>query len=556
LNLLLIEDSADDAALVTRTLALAGYDVSARQVFTEEALKSALVDRSWDLAIADFTMPSFTGTAALAIVREAGLDLPFIFVSGTIGEHVAVAAMKDGAQDYIMKGNLARLAPAVERELREADVRRERRRADERVAYLAYHDPLTDLPNRALLQDRLHQATRACRRDGKPLALLTLDLDGFKEVNDVLGHHAGDSVLQQVAVRLRATLRESDTVARFGGDEFALLLPLADAEGAERTARKVLQALEEPVVVDGRPLAVHGSVGIACFPAHAANGEELMQKADVAMYLAKSEQSGYSVYSPERDRQTEHRLSLMTALRRGVDGHQFVLDYQPIVNLATGRVSAIEALLRWNHPQQGRLLPQDFIRLAEHTGLITPLTSFAVDRALADWVGELRAPAFRLAVNLSPRSLNDPTFPSRVQRMLEARRASPEWLALEITENLIMSDPERSIRSLSELHEMGIRLILDDFGTGYSSLSYLRRFPVDELKIDQSFVIGLASGEDEALVRSIIGLAHNLKLTVVAEGVETAEVRDRLTLLGCDAVQGHFICRPAGAAAIAEWLRG
>ena len=281
-----------------------------------------------------------------------------------------------------------------------------------------------------------------------------------------------------------------------------------------------------------------------------------MQKADVAMYLSKSEQSGYAIYSPERDRHTEHRLSLMTALRRGVDDKEFVLDYQPIVELSTGRVSAIEALLRWNHPAQGRLLPKDFIRLAEHTGLITPLTSFAVERSLADWVSAaLVPPPFRIAVNLSPRSLNDPAFPGRVQRMLSARGASPEWLALEITENLIMSDPERSIKSLTELHDMGIRLILDDFGTGYSSLSYLRRFPVDELKIDQSFVIGLADGEDEALVRSIIGLAHNLKLRVVAEGVETENVRDRLISLGCDAVQGHYICRPASASTISEWLK-
>jgi diguanylate cyclase (GGDEF)-like protein len=554
LNLLLIEDSPDDAVLVTRALTRAGYDVDAQRVFTADALRTALSDRAWDLAIADFTMPSFTGTAALAIVREAGLDLPFIFVSGTIGEHVAVAAMKDGAHDYIMKGNLARLAPAVDRELREAEVRRERRRANERVAYLAYHDPLTDLPNRALLQDRLHQAILTSRRDGKSLALLTLDLDGFKEVNDALGHHAGDKVLQQVSARLRATLRESDTVARFGGDEFAVLLPVTETDGAERTARKILQALEEPVVVDGRPLAVHGSIGISCFPLHAANSDELLQKADVAMYLAKSEQSGYAVYSPERDRHTEHRLSLMTALRRGVDDKEFVLDYQPIVELRSGRVCAIEALLRWNHPDQGRLLPKDFIRLAEHTGLITPLTSFAVERSLADWAASPSAPPFRIAVNLSPRSLNDPAFPGRVRRMLEARGASADWLALEITENLIMSDPERSIRSLTELHEMGIRLILDDFGTGYSSLSYLRRFPVDELKIDQSFVIGLAGGEDEALVRSIIGLAHNLKLNVVAEGVETEDVRDRLISLGCDAVQGHYICRPATAATIAAWM--
>jgi EAL domain-containing protein (putative c-di-GMP-specific phosphodiesterase class I) len=300
---------------------------------------------------------------------------------------------------------------------------------------------------------------------------------------------------------------------------------------------------------------VHGSIGIATYPAHGSGGQELLQKADVAMYLAKSEQSGYAVYSPERDRHTEQRLSLMTALRRGVDAKEFILDYQPIVDLATGRVSSIEALLRWNHPEQGRLLPKDFIRLAEHTGLITPLTSFALERALSDWVGVTSsAPPFRIAVNLSPRSLNDPAFPGRVQRMLQARGASPQWLALEITENLIMSDPERSIRSLSELHAMGIRLILDDFGTGYSSLSYLRRFPIDELKIDQSFVIGLAGGDDEALVRSIIGLAHNLRLRVVAEGVETEEVRDRLIALGCDAVQGHYICKPASAQVITDWM--
>ncbi len=554
LNLLLIEDSQDDAALVTRTLTRAGYDVVARQVCTAEALREAIDERPWDLAIADFTMPSFSGTAALTIIREAGIDLPFIFVSGTIGEHVAVAAMKDGAHDYIMKGNLARLAPAVERELREAAVRRERTRANERVAYLAYHDPLTDLPNRVLLQDRLQQAILSSRRDMKPLTLLILDLDGFKEVNDALGHHAGDRVLQQVAGRLRATLRESDTIARLGGDEFAMLLPMTDADGAELTARKVLQALDEPVVVDGRPLAVHGSVGISCFPAHAANGDELLQKADVAMYLAKADQSGYSVYSPERDLHTEHRLSLMTALRRGIDGKQFVLDYQPIVDLASGAVISIEALLRWNHPQQGRLLPEDFIRLAEHTGLITPLTTFALERALSDWVMAVPAPPFKVAVNLSPRSLNDPSFPGRVRRMLEARHASPLSLALEITENLIMSDPERSIRSLTELHDMGVRIVLDDFGTGYSSLSYLRRFPVDELKIDQSFVIGLAGGEDEALVRSIIGLAHNLRLNVVAEGVESEEVRDLLRLLGCNAVQGHYICRPGSADDIASWL--
>ena len=256
-----------------------------------------------------------------------------------------------------------------------------------------------------------------------------------------------------------------------------------------------------------------------------------------------------------RDQRFTGRVSLASSMRQALDGHQFDLDYQPIVHIHTNEVVAIEALVRWNHPELGRLLPDDFIRVAEHTGLITPLTSFAVERALADWVSvALTPPPFRIAVNLSPRSLNDPAFPDRVQRMLSARGASPEWLALEITENLIMSDPERSNRCLNELHDMGVRLIVDDFGTGYSSLSYLRKLPVDQLKIDRSFVIGLAAGEDDALVRSIIDLAHNLRLSVIAEGVETAEVRDLLLEFGCDAAQGHYISRPAPKAAIFQWM--
>jgi diguanylate cyclase (GGDEF)-like protein len=555
LHLLIIEDSADDADLVVRRLTRAGYHIVWKRVCNADQLRVALDQRTWDLAVADFTMPSMSGTEALGMIREVAPDLPFIFVSGTNGEHVAVAAMREGAQDYIMKGNLARLAPAVERALVEATARRERARANERVAYLAYHDPLTDLPNRALLHDRMQQAILSARRDEKPLTLLVIDLDGFKQINDMWGHHAGDRVLQHVAARVRAVLRESDTLARLGGDEFAVLLPVTDLAGAELTARKILHALEEPIVVAGRPLAVSGSVGIAGFPLHAGSSEELHEKADVAMYLAKSDQSGYAVYTADRDQQTEHRLSLMAALRRGIEGGQFQLDYQPVLDLRTGRVSAVEALLRWDHPEQGRLYPQDFIRLAEHSGLITPLTTFAIERALAEWSGSLPGAPFRIAVNLSPRSLNDPVFPAHVRAMLDARRVSPGILSLEITENLIMSDPERSIRSLTELHDMGMRIVLDDFGTGYSSLSYLRRFPVDTLKIDQSFIIGLAGGEDEALVRSIVGLAHNLKLHVIAEGVETAEVRDRLRALGCDAVQGHFICRPGPADAIAAWLR-
>src|SRR5918994_935565 len=350
-------------------------------------------------------MPAFSGTKALSIIKETGLDLPFLFVSATIGEHIAVAAMKNGAQDYIMKGNLARLAPAVERELREAHVRRERARANERVAYLAYHDPITDLPNRALLHERLTQSLLIAKRDKKSLSLLMLDIDGFKDFNDALGHHAGDRVLQRVAARLRATLREADTVARLGSDEFAMMLPLTDVQGAELTARKVLQALQQPLVVDGRPLVVHGSIGIASFPGHGSSGDELRKKADVAMNLAKSDRSGYAVYSADRDRDTARRLSLLTALRRGLDEQQFVVDYQPIVDLRTDAVIALESLIRWNHPEQGRLLPNAFLQMADHTGLITPLTMFVIERAFADWPFDQTTGPVRLAINLSPRTL-------------------------------------------------------------------------------------------------------------------------------------------------------
>jgi diguanylate cyclase (GGDEF)-like protein len=553
LRVLLIEDNEDDASIVIRALKAAGYDVTATRVETAEDLRNALSTASWDLAIADYTMPAFSGMKALAIVREHGVDLPFIFVSGTIGEDVAVSAMKQGAHDYIIKGNLARLAPAVERELREAVVRRERTRANERVAYLAYHDPLTDLPNRALLNDRLQQAILTSRREDKEMALLILDLDGFKEVNDALGHHAGDRLLQQVAARLRRTLRESDTVARLGGDEFAMLLPVTDLEGAERTARKVLHDLDQPFLVDGRPLLVHGSIGIAGFPVHAANGQELLQKADAAMYLAKSNRSGYAVHVAGRDRRIEKRLALTAAMRSGIEGQEFMLDYQPIIDLRDGYVVGIEALLRWNHPH-GRLMPEDFIRVAEHSGLITPLTEFSIDRALTEWPRRSDEPPFTISANLSPRSLHNPALPDRIRQTLRKHNADPSLLVLEITENVIMSDPERSTRCLSELHDMGVRLSVDDFGTGYSSLSYLRQLPVDELKIDKSFVIGLANGEDDALVRSIIDLAHNLRLRVIAEGVETPEARDRLRLLGCDAAQGYYIHRPGPAPAIAEWI--
>jgi diguanylate cyclase (GGDEF)-like protein len=550
LRLLLIEDSPDDAALVVRELTRGGYDVDFERVDTPDALIASLTRQSWDIAVADYTMPGFTGTAALTLLRQHDADLPFIFVSGAIGEDDAVAAMRTGADDYLVKGSLKRLVPAVARELQDSGVRRERRRVEQRLAHLAYHDPLTDLPNRALLHDRLDQAARIATREGTTLGLLVLDLNGFKEINDTLGHHAGDRLLQAVAGRLRATLREADTVARLGGDEFAVLLPFADLDGALLTAQKLLQEIEQPCVIDQRSLSVRASLGIACFPEHGSSADTLLQKADVAMYVAKTEGVGISVYAPSRDQNTQRRLTFVSELRKGLDENQFFVEYQPILQLRTNLIVGVEALVRWKHPQHGLVLPGKFIHMAEQTGLINPLTTIVLETAIREWAQRPTTPPLTVSVNLSPRTLRDPMLPQRIAGMLAVFSAPHASLALEITENILMSDPVRSMDRLKRLHEMGVRIVIDDFGTGYSSLSYLRRLPADELKIDRSFVAGLMTGQDDVIVRSTIDLAHNLGLTVVAEGVENADVLARLLAMGCDAAQGTFISPPGSATVI------
>ncbi|MDP2054553.1 MAG: GGDEF domain-containing response regulator, partial [Acidobacteriota bacterium] len=417
LRILQVDDSEDDATLVCLALVRAGFEVSARRVFTVAGLRHELSSADWDLVIADYSMPGFAGTTALSIVRERHPELPFIFVSSAGGEDAAVSAMRTGADDYVMKGNLSRLGPAVERELRDAAVRRERQLANQRVAYLAYHESLTDLPNRALFHDRLQQALLRSHRDEKGLALLLIDLDGFKEINDARGHHVGDLVLQEVATRLRGALRASDTVARLGGDEFAVLLPATDVNRAELAARKVLHDLEHPIDADGHPLMVSASIGIAGAPAHAATGDELLQKADAAMYLAKSGKCGYLIYNAARDPRVYQRASMATALRQALDQRQFEVDYQPIVHVPTGVVIGIESLVRWNHPEHGRLLPDDFIRVAEHTGLVNPLTGFVLEQALSEWPVSARPATCALAVNVSPRRLHHAAFPGRVSEL-------------------------------------------------------------------------------------------------------------------------------------------
>ena len=430
--------------------------------------------------------------------------------------------------------------------------------AENTLAHQALHDILTGLPNRTLLHDRLDQAIVEARRRNERLSLLLVDLDEFKSVNDSFGHHVGDALLTQVGPRFHEHLREGDTVARLGGDEFAIVLPGVDEAGASRVAANLLSSLERPFVVDNEALHVGASVGIALYPDHGASADALLQRADIAMYAAKASLgSGYTVYVPGHHRPSVNRLALFADLRTAIEEDELLLEFQPELNLHTGRATAVEALVRWRRPGRGIVQPSMFISFAEQTGLIKPLTEWVIERALkesAAW--RSRGHEIPVAVNLSTRSLLDPLFPAYVAGALAAAEASPSALRFEITESVLLAEPERSLTTLSELRRIGVRFALDDFGTGYSSLSYLNKLPLQEVKIDRSFVQDVCSidGSSSTIVQATVELGHRLGFEVVAEGVETQCEWDRLVELGCDIVQGFYVARPMAAAEVTAWL--
>jgi diguanylate cyclase (GGDEF)-like protein len=425
-------------------------------------------------------------------------------------------------------------------------------------AYLATHDALTGLPNRALLRDRAEQAITASRRSGSHVALLLLDLDRFKEINDTLGHRYGDTLLKEVGPRLREHLRETDTVARLGGDEFVVLLPdLRSGVVAVEVAEKLVEVLQQPFIIAGAAVDVGCSVGVAITPDHGEDFDLLLQHTDVAMYVAKKDSLGVVTYASDLDSHSPERLALLGGLRRAVDEpDQIVVYYQPKANLQSGVVTGVEALVRWKHPEQGLLPPNDFIPLAERTGIIRPLTWSILRKALEQnrrWADE--GLLLRVAVNVSPRCLLDKGFPEGVVRLLSETGVPAQRLELELTESSVMSDPDRALAILQSLRDVGIRLAIDDFGTGYSSMAYLKRLPVTEIKIDRTFVTEMDSDmSDAAIVRSSLELARNLNLEVVAEGVETQAVWDELTTLGCGSAQGYFLSRPLPADDFRRWL--
>jgi len=432
----------------------------------------------------------------------------------------------------------------------------DRKKAEHELERQALHDTLTGLPNRSLLLDRLEQALRTARRLATPLALLVMDLDRFKEINDTFGHRAGDLLIGEVAQRIMTDLRETDTVARLGGDEFALILPGADEGGAGHVAQKIIAALQRPFEIEGAAHEVAISIGIAVSPQHGEDVETLMRRADMAMYVAKTTPGGSAVYAEQQDPEGSNQLAMMAELRHTLETDQLQVVYQPIVGFVEGEVMRVEVLARWRHPQRGLIAPGEFIPLAERSGLVKSLFSRVLAMTLAqcaEW--KLANLPVQSAVNLSIRNLLDPELPRVIGQALDRAGIPPEWLAFEITESMLMAEPNRVLRTLAELRDIGVQFAIDDFGVGYSSLAYLQRLPAYAVKIDRSFVGRMTRDRGSAeIVKVITNLGHALGMKVIAEGIEDQATYDACAAAGCDSAQGFFVGRPMVATAIPAWL--
>lgn len=432
----------------------------------------------------------------------------------------------------------------------------DRKRAEEINYYQAHFDPTTHFPNHFSFHDHLSQALRKAWRENTPTSILLIDIDRFWEINSTLGHFKCSLVVQEVGSRLRETLRQSDVLARFERGMFAVLLENTNSEDAIQVIKKLQKTFVQPLNVDGLTLYVEISVGIASYPHHGQDAESLIQRAEVAMYIGSQTDNKFFVYSKDKDDFNPQRLILMGELRNAIDRDELFLLYQPKVSLKTKQISGVEALVRWKHPDRGIVPPDQFISMAEQTGLIKDLTLWCLKRSLSQWrIWYENGIEISLAVNLSARSLMDPNLAKQVSELLAEYAVTSEYFEFEITESALMVDPSRALENLNNLSKLGICLSIDDFGTGYSSLAYLKKLPVDSIKIDKSFVLNMiADLNDTMIVRSTIDLAHNLGLKVVAEGIETEEVLERLILMGCDMAQGYFMSRPVSPEQLNQWF--
>jgi diguanylate cyclase (GGDEF)-like protein len=545
-NLLFVEDSADDVQLALHALKRDGVEALWRQVDSESTMRAALSEARPDAILSDFSMPGFDGLHALRLARDIAPEVPFIFLSGTIGEERAIEAIRMGATDYVLKGSMRRLGTAVKRALAETE---ERKAYEARIRHLANYDALSDLPNRDLLGDRSAQAIAHARRTGRTCGLIVLNIDRFKLVNEGFGQAAGDALLKLLSERLRATVHEGDTAARLGADGFAVLAAdLLRPDDMMNMVRKVQEAASLPFALHGRELHVSLSLGASTFPRDGEDFEALLRNADAAMQRVKAAGgNGFQYYAAAMTRDAFQRIELENALRAAPGRGELALHYQPQVEIASGRVAGFEALMRWRHPERGSISPAQFIPIAEESDLIHPLGEWALlaaCRQLAEWdAGGRQAP--RVAVNVSARQFRSPGFAEMVGRVLREQRIRPSRLELELTEGVLIDDHEEAVAILGRLKALGVQIAVDDFGTGYSSLSYLSGLPIDCLKIDRSFVVQTTKGgRDAAIAQAIISLGHSLGLRVLAEGVETPGQLEFLRRHGCDECQGYLFARP------------
>jgi diguanylate cyclase (GGDEF)-like protein len=581
LHVLVVDDDSGGRRLTRATLTKAGFAVS--EAGDGQAAVDALRARMPDLVLLDVSMPVMDGFTACAELRQlpGGERVPVVMMTGLDDTASIERAFEVGATDFITKPiNWAVLphrvrymmrASAAIHELQQSIARRQE--AEEQIRRLAYYDPLTGLPNRLLFIEQLERALAQAERHGRRLAVMFVDLDNFKRVNDTLGHRAGDELLCKASSRLAAALRAHDAlarqqsgdlasaaahnIARLGGDEFIVLLTdVRSPEHVAGVAQRVVNTLGEPIVVQGTEVFVGGSVGIASYPEDGTDIDTLLMNADTAMYRAKAAgRGGFQLYDRSMNARALDRLHMETRLRRALERDEFVLHYQPRVDVVSGRIVGAEALIRWQHPERGLLLPAEFIPLVEDAGLVIPIGEWAIQtvcRQIAVWsaVGLNPVP---IAVNLASTHLRERELPARVALALGEHGVPSSLLEIEVTESLLLTDPELSVGIAQELAAMGVTLSIDDFGTGYSSMGYLKKLPIGALKIDRSFVRDLETDPDDAaIVSAIVALAHSLKLKVVAEGVETPAQLAFLQSVRCDEYQGFLTSR---AVSVGEFER-
>lgn len=551
LRVLAVEDSEDDLELICNDLTEGGFSVVHQRVETAQALKAALERETWDVVICDHNMPALDSTSALRVVREAAANLPFIIVSGLIPDQVAIESMRNGAKDFIRKDNLSRLVPVIERELGEALLRTDLKAVQENLHRVTHFDGLTGLPNREHLFRHLGSLMSATGRDC-PFAVFMIDLNRFRKITRSLGIQIGNRVLLELAERLRAVFCNNDFVARYAADRFVIIAASIDQEAqAEEIAALIHECLDRAFVTNSHELFVTASVGVSFYPRDGRGTEDLLENVESALYAAKAAGGrSFQTYKVAMDAPGKGRLAMESALYRALEKKEFLLHYQPQFDLNGMRMTGAEALVRWSPPESGMISPGAFIPILEETRLIVPVGEWILRTACAQnkqWQ-DAGFPPVRVAVNLSAIQFQQADLVQTVSRVLQETGLSPEYLELEITENIAVHNEEAVIAILDELRAIGIQIAIDDFGTGYSSLSYLKRFPIDKLKIDQSFVRDCKEGtHDDGIVRAIIGVGHNLNLKVIAEGVETQQQADFLQRNGCDEVQGYFFGMPMAA---------